>query len=300
MTEVLLKIADCCDGVRCDMAMLVLNDVFAKTWQRFPDGDAPAGEEFWEKAIAAVKQTHPDFIFIAEAYWGLERRLLALGFNYTYDKALYDKLLARQAAEVQRYILDSASGLTAGTHFLENHDEPRIAALMSQPEHRAAALVMLGLPGLRFIHEGQLDGERIKIPVQLARRPQEPGNAEIRRMYNEMLSNLRASAVGQENCQILAPHPAWPGNPTGQNFILLQWQTQGPEFDLVVVNLAPHRSQCYAPLQLPKSPAENWRLKDLLGQEEYVRYAGDLQAHGLYLDLPGNGAQLFHFEPSSP
>ena len=299
MTEVLLKIADHCDGVRCDMAMLVLNDVFAKTWQRFADGDAPAGEEFWEKAIAAVKQTRQDFIFIAEAYWGLERRLQALGFNYTYDKALYDKLLARQAAEVQRYILDSATGLAAGTHFLENHDEPRIGALMSQPEHRAATLVMLGLPGLRLLHEGQLEGARIKIPVQLARRPQEPVNAEIKKMYDELLSNVRTSAVGQGSCEILAPRPAWPGNPTGQNFILLQWQTQGPEFDLVVVNLAPHRSQCYAPLQLPKSRAENWRLKDLLGQEQYIRYAGDLQAHGLYLDLPGNGAQLFRFEPFS-
>lgn len=299
MTEVLLKIADYCDGVRCDMAMLLLNDVFAKTWQRFPDGDAPPGEEFWEKAIAAIKQTHQDFIFIAEAYWGLERRLQGLGFNYTYDKALYDKLVARQAAEVQRYLLASAGGLTAGTHFLENHDEPRIAAVMSQPEHRAAAWVMLGLPGLRLLHEGQLDGMRIKIPVQLARRPQEPMNPQIRKMYDQLLSNLRASAVGHGSYQILVPRPAWPGNPTGQNLILVQWQDQGPEFDLVVANLAPHRSQCYAPLHIPKSTAENWHLKDLLGQEQYVRYAGDLQAHGLYLDLPGNGAQLFRFEPSS-
>src|SRR5262249_42925461 len=199
----------------------------------------------------------------------------------------------------QRYILDSAGGLAAGVHFLENHDEPRIAALMPPSEHRAAALVMLGLPGLRFLHEGQLSGARIKIPVQLVHRPEEPVNSQIHKMYDHLFSNLRASAVGQGNCELLVPRPAWPGNPTSQNFILAQWQNERPEFDLVVVNLAPHRSQCYAPLRIPNGPAENWRLKDLLGDEQYVRYTGDLQAHGLYLDLPANGAQLFRFEPCS-
>ena len=32
MVETLIGIADQCDGVRCDMAMLVMNDVFARTW----------------------------------------------------------------------------------------------------------------------------------------------------------------------------------------------------------------------------------------------------------------------------
>jgi hypothetical protein len=296
MTELLLKIADRCDGVRCDMAMLLLNEVFAKTWERFPSGDAQPTEEFWQVAIAAIKQAHGDFTFIAEAYWGTERRLQALGFDYTYDKALYDKLLSRRPGEVQRYLLDSAGGLTAGTHFLENHDEPRIATLMLQTEHRAAALAILGLPGLRLLHEGQLSGARLKIPVQLAHRPEEAVDSEIRKMYDELLSNLSASKVGQGTCEILEPRPAWPGNPTSQNFILIQWQNGAPEFDLVVVNSAPHRSQCYAPVRLPKGAAQNWQLKDVLGQEHYVRYTGDLQAHGLYLDLPPHGAQLFRFE----
>ena len=299
MTGLLLKIADCCDGVRCDMAMLLLNDVFAKTWQRFPNGEAPPGDEFWQSAISTIKQAHPNFAFIAESYWGTERRLQELGFDYTYDKALYDKLLARQAGEVQRCIVDDGGRLAASAHFLENHDEPRIAALLLPSEHRAAALVLLGLPGLRLLHEGQLSGARIKIPVQLVQRPQESVNSEIQNMYDQLLSNLQASVVGQGHCEILVPRPAWPGNPTAQNFILAQWQNERPEFDLVVANLAPHRSQCYAPLRIPNGPAENWRLKDVLGEEQYVRYTGDLRAHGLYLDLPANGAQLFRFEPCS-
>ena len=44
MIGVLTTIAQHCDGVRCDMAMLVLNDVFAQTWQQRVDllWDAPA------------------------------------------------------------------------------------------------------------------------------------------------------------------------------------------------------------------------------------------------------------------
>ena len=96
---------------------------------------------------------------------------------------------------------------------------------------------------------------------------------------------------------MLLPCPAWAGNPTAQNFILVQWRTPGLPFDLVVVNLAPHPSQCYAPLSVPELAARNWVLRDLLGAETHERSGADLASQGLYLDLPALGAQLFHFEP---
>ena len=153
MTQLLQSIAGRCDGVRCDMAMLVLNDVFAKTWESFPiaNHQSPASE-FWASAIPAVKETHPGFLFLAEGYWGLEARLQALGFDYTYDKPLYDGLVSRDAAGVQRHLLGMPGGaVAASAHFLENHDEPRIASILSPAEHRAAALLILGLPGMRFL-----------------------------------------------------------------------------------------------------------------------------------------------------
>jgi hypothetical protein len=281
------------------MAMLVLNDVFAKTWQSFPAIEPPPAEEFWETTIAATRRAHPDFIFLAEAYWGLERRLFDLGFNYAYDKVLYDRLLLREPAAVQQHILDSSSGgLAAGAHFLENHDEPRIAGLMSGAEYRSAALLILGLPGMRFLHEGQLSGARVKTPVQLTRRPAEPVDADIQRLYEQLLSAVAGSSVGQGSCELLRPRVAWQGNPTAENFVLAQWQSSGAAFELLVVNLAAHRSQCYAPLRIPDSRADNWHMKDLVGSEKYVRFRGDLEAHGLYLDLAGYGAQLFRFEPA--
>ena len=299
MTQLLQSIASRCDGVRCDMAMLVLNDVFAKTWERFPitNHQSPTSE-FWASAIPAVKQEHPDFVFLAEAYWGLEAQLQALGFDYTYDKTLYDGLVSHDAAGVQNHLVGLTAEAVAGSaHFLENHDEPRIAGILSPAEHRAAALLILGLPGMRFLHDGQLSGARLKIPVQLARRAEEPSQAEMVNIYEQLLTTLPGTAVGQGRGELSKPRAAWPGNSTAQNFVIVQWQKQAPEFDLVVVNLAPDRSQCYAPLSLEGLAAHNWAMTDLLGEERFKRSGDDLQNQGLYLDLPPNGAQLFNFEP---
>jgi len=306
MIELLQSIAQRCDGVRCDMAMLLLNDVFTKTWERFPLASSPrpsvgeAGSEFWAEAISTIKQGFPDFLFLAEAYWGLERRLQALGFDYTYDKVLYDGLVSRDAAGVQRHLLGmSAQSVAAGVHFLENHDEPRIASLLSPDEHRAAALLILGLPGMRFLHQGQLCGARLKTPVQLLRRSLEPNQPLIERCYDLLLTTLPSTAVGKGQGQILEPRAAWPGNPTARNFAIVQWQAQPSEFDLVVVNLAPHPSQCCVPLTSDGLSACDWSMKDLLGQEQYARSGADLQNPGLYLALPAHGAQLFHFQPAA-
>jgi hypothetical protein len=300
MTRLLHSIAARCDGVRCDMAMLVLNDVFDKTWERFPVSVPAPVSEFWTSAISSTKEAHPGFVFLAEAYWGLEARLQGLGFDYTYDKTLYDGLVARDAVGAQRHLLGMSTDAVAGSaHFLENHDEPRIASILSPAEHRAAALLILGLPGMRFLHEGQLAGARLRVPVQLARRPAEPTLAEVASFYDQLLATLSAMAVGYGNGAVLKPRAAWPDNPTAQNFVITQWQREAPEFDLVVVNLAPHRSQCYAPLTIQHLAAHNWAMKDLLGTERYQRSGDDLYNQGLYLDVPPHAAQLFHFDPTN-
>ena len=298
MTEVLESIARRCDGVRCDMAMLVLNEVFAKTWAQFPIAATPPAAEFWASAIAAIKQANPGFLFLAEAYGGLEPELQRLGFDYTYDKTLYDRLVARDAMGVQCHLRGlAAKRLAAGAHFLENHDEPRVASILSPVEHRAAALCILGLPGMRFLHDGQLGGARVKTPVQLARCVAEEAQPDIENLYQQLLTTLPGTAVGQGRGALCRPRAAWAGNPTAGNFVVVQWQTSAPEFDLVVVNLASHRSQCYAPLAIEQLAAHNWLMKDLLGPESYQRAGDDLQSQGLYLDLPAHGAQLFHFQP---
>jgi len=237
-------------------------------------------------------------LFLGEVYWDLETLLQSLGFDHTYDKRLYDYLVCRNHTEVQRHLLGVTPGFVeASAHFLENHDEPRIASLLSLPEHRAAALLTFGLPGLRLLHDGQLTGARIKTPVHLTRRPGEMPQLEIEAWYHRLLFSLKSSAVGERKGEVLPPRPAWPDHATARNFVVVQWQSHRDRFDLVVVNLAPHRGQCSVSLTVDGLARRNWRMKDLLSGEEHQRYGDDLQNQGLYLDLPEHAAQLFHFFP---
>jgi hypothetical protein len=187
------------------------------------------------------------------------------------------------------------NALTTGAHFLENHDEPRIAPVLWLPEHRPAALLILGLPGMRFLHEGQLSGATKRTPVQLLRRAQEPVQREVQGMYEQLLRTLPETAIGQGNGLVLIPCPAWPENPTAQNIVVVQWQTRPDAFDLVTVNFAAHRSQCYVHLCSPGLSSHDWSMKDLLGTEEYTRRGAELAGRGLYLDLAAHAAQLFRF-----
>lgn len=298
MTALLQSVATRCDGVRCDMAMLLLNEIFPKTWMHFPANVQMPSSEFWSDAIQAVKRAAPEFLFLAEAYWGLEGKLQSLGFDYTYDKRLYDVLIEKHPADASGHLTGCPSEYVAhSAHFLENHDEPRVAPKLAFAEHRAAVLTILGLPGMRFLQHGQFTGSRIRPPVQLGRSPVEPVNKDIAALYEKSLAALRDSAVGRGEGKILRPQEAWPGNPTAQNFVLVQWQTKPDEFDLVVVNLASHQGQCYAPLNPAKLADFRWQMNDRLSEEKHEREGKDLQERGLYLDLPAHGAQLFHFQP---
>ena len=300
MRDLLLSVAERCDGVRCDMAMLLVDEVFTRTWQHLPTGTPPVTGEFWGDTIPVVKRSQPGFLFLAEVYWELEACMQSLGFDYTYDKHLYDDLMwSRGGAAQSRLLQLRPEFVTACAHFLENHDEPRVATRLDQATHRAAALVILGLPGMRFLHEGQLTGARIQVPVQLVRRPLEPEQSLLAQMYEKLLAVLKGSAVGRGRGELLVPRPAWFGNPTGQDFILVFWPAPPPAFELVVVNLAPHRSQCYASLPVKGLPEHHWVVRDLLGTERYTRVGADLAHQGFYLDLPPLGAQLFRFEPGN-
>ncbi len=288
MEAALLAIAARCDGVRCDMAMLVLPDIVERTW-----GGAAEPWDFWSSAIGAVRRVRPDFLFVAEAYWDLEARLCSLGFDFAYDKHLYDLVVHDRTPEIQGHV--RAADPPHRVHFLENHDEPRAASTLADlGRHRAALVLTLGLPGMRLVQDGQLTGRKRFSRIQLARLPQGDGNDAVAALYASVLPAFAASAVGRGEAEVLMPQRAWDDNSTSDFFTIVQW-TRADSFDLVVVNMAAHRAQCRVWPTVPFLADHTWQLADRLGEERWVRVSREMAKEGLFFDLPARGAQLFVF-----
>jgi glycosidase len=296
MLGVLEGIADQCDGVRCDMAMLVLPHVFARTWgerARPTDGSLPLDDSFWPRAIAHVRRRRPGFVCMAEAYWDLEGTLQQEGFDYTYDKRLYDRLRAQDAVAVRGHLLAEPQYQRRSVRFLENHDEPRAAAVFPPPVHRAAAVLTFLVPGLRFVHEGQRSGRRRRTSNHLRRRTPEPIDRDLQAFYNRLFACMRQPEARDGEWQLLERLPAWEGNPTWERFIAFAWEGSGRRL-LVAVNYGPTRGQCYVRLPFVDLEGRVLLLRDLLDPTvEYERDGRDLARRGLYLDVPAWGHHVF-------
>jgi hypothetical protein len=276
MLNELMKIAGQCDGVRCDMAMLVLPEVFERTW-------GIKSEPFWSKAIVSVHERHPEFCFMAEVYWDLEWTIQQQGFNYTYDKRLYDRLREGPAKPVREHLFADMEYQNKMARFLENHDEPRAAATFSTEVHQAAAVITYLSPGLRFFHQGQLEGRTKRISPHLVRGPEEPINNLLKDFYARLFILLPRTIVKDAKWQLLECFPAWEGNNTFDSFIIYDWNDSEEGRLLVCVNYSNHQSQCY--VRLNSIGGGQWQLKDLMSEAGYIRDGNEMQLKGLYLDM---------------
>ena len=247
MVGELLKIAGQCDGVRCDMAMLVLPDVFERTWGRRP---AP----FWPRAIGRVRERVPGFCFMAEVYWDLEWTMLQQGFDYAYDKRLYDRLREGHARPAREHLCAGLNYQSKLARFLENHDEPRAAESFAPGPHEAAAIITFLSPGLRFFHQGQFEGRNKRISPHLVRAPLEPADQALRQFYDNLLAVLRHPTLRDGQWRLLECVPAWDGNWTWECFIACSWEARDSR-RIIAVNYAGNQSQCYVRLPFPTSPA---------------------------------------------
>ena len=282
----LLRIAGQCDGVRCDMAMLVLPDVFERTWGR-------RGPLFWPRATQRVRERVPGFCFMAEVYWDLEWTMLQQGFDYAYDKRLYDRLREGHARPVREHLHADLDYQNKLARFLENHDEPRAAATFPPGMHEAAAVITYLTPGLRFFHQGQFEGRRKRISPHLVRAPLEPMDKTLQQFYDGLLAVLRQPIVRDGQWQLLECRPAWGGNWTWDRFIAWSWQGGEGRRLLVAVNYAPTQGQCYVRLASPDLIGCAVRLRDMMGAASYDRQGDELVSRGLYLDMPPWGYHVF-------
>jgi hypothetical protein len=280
LIDTLRQIAQHADGTRCDMAMLVLSGVFARTWQALEVGPPPAAE-FWAEAVRAV----PGLLLLAEVYWDLEWSLQQLGFHFTYDKRLYDRLLHGSAADVRAHLGAEPQYQNRSARFIENHDEPRSAAAFGARAN-AAAIVMSTLPGLRFYYDGQFDGRRIHAPVQLGVIGEEPIDARVSEWYRRLLAIADAPVFHDGEwrlCEIS-------GGDDTRDLVAWRWR-DATAWRLVVVNLGARAAEGRIDLGGELPPADALAFDDLLSGARYERSPADLAA-GLYVRLEAGGAHI--------
>ena len=291
--ETLTSIAAQCDGVRCDMAMLTMNDTFERTWGE--RGGPRPDADYWPTVIPAARSAYPDFLFIAEAYWDLESALQQQGFDYCYDKRLYDRVVHDGAEQVRGHLAADTSYQTGLARFIENHDEPRAAATFAGGKERAATVVALTLTGARIVHEGQLEGRKVHLPVFLARRPDEPVDTELKAFHERLLTALRDPVFRKGDWQ-LAESSGWEGNDTWQN--LVAWGWRGESRRLVVVNLSDRPAAGHVSLPWDELRGQAWELDDASDGERYER-SGDELRTGLYVALEPWSWHLFTLTPKA-
>jgi hypothetical protein len=291
VVETLRDLADQCDGVRCDMAMLMMDDVFAQTWGSRVG--SPLGQPYWPEVIEAVRRTHPGFAFVAEAYWDRESALQQQGFDYCYDKRLYDRLVDGEAATAVGAHLSAPTTYQSGlVRFLENHDEPRAATVLDPARHRAVAVATLTQCGARLVHDGQTVGRRTRLPVFLGRFPDEPRDADLEAFYDRLLDALSDDTFRAGTWQ-LCRTTGWDGNPSAAQVVSWCWSADTRW--LVVVNLAADRAAARVAAPWPELAGRDLRLHDPTQDVSYVRSGADL-ADGLYVELPGWGWHLFRVD----
>ena len=289
--ETIATIGGQCDGVRCDMAMLMTNEVFARTWgdRAGPVPDA----EYWPALIACCKETHPGFLFLAEVYWDMEWILQQQGFDLCYDKRLYDRLAHDSPESVRNHLRAHADCQAHLIRFIENHDEPRAAVTFGSPRGRAAAVVMSTLPGARLYHHGQFQGARAHVPIQLAPGPDEPIDSDLHAFYRVLLRAIAETRIGSGDWRLCECTRG--SDDSHRQLVAWSWSRPGGRH-LVVVNLAPTRAEGWVRLPWDDLAGRTWSLADRL-TDGRVEHSGDtLATDGLCVNLDGWGSRLLAVE----
>lgn len=277
--EALARIAKLCDGVRCDMAMLLLPDVVERTWgeRAGPVG----GRTYWEEVLAAARRANPDLTVLAEAYWDREADLVAVGFNGCYDKSLYDAMIHGDAAAVRKAV--AATTGQVAVRFIENHDEPRAASAFAGDRLRAAAVAIATLPGTWLFHAGQEHGHRQRSPVTLMRGAREANDAALAHWWRGVTRLRSLPALG--GTFAIASCTGWSDNPSTGNLLAWTW-TAAEQRLLAVINYSPWRSQ--GRVRLPWTDLSGREVlfdEPLNASRGLLRDGDELVREGLFVDL---------------
>ncbi|MET0460608.1 MAG: alpha-amylase, partial [Ilumatobacteraceae bacterium] len=171
--------------------------------------------------------------------------------------------------------------------FVENHDEPRLASTLPPAPARAAAVVALTLPGVALLHEGQSDGRQVRVPVTLARRPDEPLDVDLRAWYDRLLGAIDDGM--RRGRWSLAAVEGWSDNRSCERLAAWTWTDEDARH-LVVVNLSDERAD--GMVRWPDVPSGPLTVVDVLTGERFARDGTGIAADGLYVALAGWAATI--------
>lgn len=264
------------------MAMLILPEVFERTWGK-------TIESFWPKAITAVRKRFPDFVLLAEVYWNLEWTLQLQGFDFTYDKRLYDRLRVRVRYPIREHLGAGLYFQQKLARFLENHDEPCAAETFPHEIHKAAAIITFLSLGLRFFHDGQLAGKSVHIPIHLCRDPDEAIDKELSEFYSSLLQTLQKPGFRHGKWALAKCCPIEQGNESWEHFIVYCWQDEG-KVTFIAVNHTAHPGQCWVVWQEP--PVDENPQQDLMSSKSPALRV-EINAEQMLLDFPAWGYHVF-------
>jgi hypothetical protein len=289
--ETLLDIASQCDGVRCDMAMLMQNRVFERTWKGVA-GAAPA-TEYWQSLLPEVRRQHPGFLVMAEVYWDMEWEMMEQGFDLAYDKRLYDRMRGGDAGGIMGHLRADVRYQARLVRFIENHDEPRAAVDFGGERARAAAVLATALPGAKLLHEGQEMGHRVKLPVQLGRRPVEEDDAALCTFYRSLRHEVAGGVYREGTFALREVRPMGGG---AEHRPLIAWTYRlGEERRLVAVNWSGRLAQGRIALPDLDLGGRTWHLRDAVDGAEYERSGDEMAGIGLHVVLGPWGTHVLSF-----
>ncbi len=292
MVASLKKIAKLCDGVRCDMAMLPMSNIFRNTWREplLQLGINRIDKEFWVEAIQQIKEVKNSFLFIAEAYWDTEWELQKYGFDYTYDKKLLDRLKFGDSENIIKHLQAEKKIQQKSIRFIENHDEERAIVAFGVEKSKAAAVVISTIQGAALFYEGQFEGKSVKLPVQLGREPNEEINNSLVEFYNNLLNISNHKVFTKGLWSILTPIQL-DQDFTYKNILSWEWGI-GSEKRVVVINYSDTTSYCRVRFNVNRK-GETVKLIDLFDGTEYEREIEEIESLGLFIHLEAYKSHIF-------
>ena len=286
MTAELVRIAGQCDGVRCDMAMLILPDVFESTWGIRTE---PSGRRRSHPCAGTIRTSSSwrRSTGIVNGRCSSRGSITPTTNGCTTGSA---RGTPGRCASISTPVSTIRTSWPASWRTTTSRGRRRRSR---QTNTEAAAVLTFLSPGLRFFHQGQFEGRRTRISPHLVRGPEEAIDQRLEQFYVKLLAVLRLPAVHNGQWQLLHCTPAWDGNGSHDGFVCFAWSGAGGERLLVAVNYAPHQGQCYVQLPFAELGNRRWRLHDVIGDVSYDRDGNDLQGCGLYLDEPAWRCRAF-------